>query len=169
VDAIHRSVDSDSVGFDDLSDEIKQIVLQNFRRVLRQSDVTLIDGKLPLHRAIIALGYDKKELFSGNVDARLIRETAAKYGFSVATHDTTLTRNGARLLEVKTKRNELAHGQISFEECGHNTAHDELIAIATETINYLEAVLSGVEQYVHERSYIGRKGDVGESANESVA
>lgn len=159
VDAIHRTVTADSVDFDDLRDELKQIVLHNFRRVLRQTDVSLIEGKLPLQRAIVALGYDKKELFSGNIDARLIRETADKYGFVVAAHDTDLTRDGARLLQVKTKRNELAHGQISFQECGQEIPHDELVAIAGETIGYLQAVLRGIEQYVDERSYVARSKD----------
>jgi hypothetical protein len=153
VDAIHRCVDSDTVGFDDLRDELKQIVLHNFRRVIRGADTALIAGDLPLHRAIVALGYDKKDLFSGNIDAKLIRETAQKYGFKVASHDTVVTRDGARLLQVKQKRNELAHGQISFEECGQEIAHDELVDIAHETVSYLQAVLEGIEGYVSQRAY----------------
>ena len=50
-------------------------------------------------------------------------------------------------------RNELAHGLVSFEDCGHNTAHDELVTIAGETIRYLEAVLEGIEQYVEQKLY----------------
>jgi hypothetical protein len=154
VDAIHRSVSAETVGFDELRGELKAIVLKHFRRAISNNNAKVLESTHPIQRAIIELGYDKKELFSGNVDAKLIRETATNYGFTIAAHDTAITRDGARLLQIKTKRNELAHGLISFEDCGHDISQDELTAIANETIAYLDAVLQGVHDYIQNKSYI---------------
>lgn len=170
VDAIHRSVSAETVGFDELRGELKAIVLKHFRRAITGDNAKVLESTHPIQRAIVELGYDKKELFSGNVDARLIRETATSYGFTIAPHDTSVTRDGARLLQIKTKRNELAHGLISFEDCGHEISQDELTAIANETIAYLDAVLQGVDDYIQNKSYIaGHAGAPASTAEPAAA
>lgn len=62
--------------------------------------------------------------------------------------------DGVRLLNVKTKRNELAHGGISFEDCGQDTSVDELVAIFDEIKIFIKAVLDGVSDYLSTRSYL---------------
>lgn len=153
IDAIHQIFSSEALSFDDLTKEVQQVVLKNFKSAAIEDNLTYTQSH-PIKIAILRTGYDKKNLFSGNVDARSIRDTAKMYGFDIAAHDTAESRDGRRLVNVKNKRNELAHGKISFEECGHETSHDELISIAKETIAYLKAVLDGVEEYVIERKYL---------------
>jgi len=153
VDAIHKCFLHDECGFDELTNEIKAIVLLNFKKALSSGGQHILDHDHPIQRSIVELGYDKKKLFSGNLDAKEIKETAERYGFRIAHHDLALSRGGARLLKVKEKRNELAHGRISFEDCGHETSLDELVEISKETEIYLGAVLSGIEDYIAQRSY----------------
>ena len=153
IDSIHQIFHSQSLGFDDLRTEVQRVILKNFRSA--SLDENFVANKMhPIQIAMIRMGYDKTNLFSGNVDARSIRDTAKIYGFGIAAHDTSVSKNGRRLLDVKNKRNQLAHGKISFEDCGHETSHDELIAIANETIAYLEAVLLGIEEYVTRQEYL---------------
>lgn len=153
IDAIHQSLKSDeNCCFDDLSTDFKRIILENFKKTTSNAN-SILDGDHPIHRSILDFGYDKKELFKGNIDARLIRTTAERYGFQIAEHDKSISRDGARLLNVKQKRNQLAHGSISFEECGHEISTDELIQISTETKIYLDATLKGVEEYIINRTY----------------
>jgi hypothetical protein len=64
-------------------------------------------------------------LFSGNIDAREIRETAKSYGFSDKT-DGMKTQNGNDLLKIKTNRNDLAHGDKSFSDVGKDASAEEL-------------------------------------------
>ena len=91
---------------------------------------------------------------SGNLDGRLIKDKAKEYGFQLADHDKAASRDGVRLLNVKTKRNELAHGGISFEDCGQDTSVDELVAIFDEIKIFIKAVLDGVSDYLSTRSYL---------------
>lgn len=153
IDSIHQIFHSQSLGFDDLRAEVQRVILKNFRSASLDEHV-IANKAHPIQIAMIRMGYDKTNLFSGNVDARSIRDTAKIYGFGIAAHDTSVSKDGRRLLDVKNKRNQLAHGKISFEDCGHETSHDELIAIATETIAYLEAVLLGIEEYVTGQEYL---------------
>ncbi len=159
IDAIHQIFTSEGLSFDDLTKEVQQVVLRNFKGAALEDNFTHTQSH-PIQMAILRAGYDKKNLFSGNVDARSIRDTAKIYGFDIAEHDTAESRDGSRLVNVKNKRNELAHGKISFEECGHETSHDELISIAKETIAYLKAVLSGVEEYAVQKKYLSELGNV---------
>lgn len=153
IDAIHQIFQAENLSFDDLRLEVQQLILKNFRAAALDENM-FSNRPHPIQIAMVRMGYDKMNLFSGNVDARSIRETAKIYGFGIAEHDTSVSRDGRRLLDVKTKRNQLAHGKISFEDCGHETSHDELIAIANETIAYLKAVLEGIEAYVTQRAYL---------------
>ncbi|MCE5181520.1 MAG: hypothetical protein LLG15_06960 [Betaproteobacteria bacterium] len=153
IDGIHQIFHSGNLSFDDLRAEVQQVILKDFRAA--SLDVNMISNRShPIQIAMLRMGYNKMSLFSGNVDARSIRDTAKIYGFDIAEHDTSVSRDGRRLLNVKEKRNQLAHGKISFEDCGHETSHDELIAIANETIAYLKAVLGGIEAYVTQRAYL---------------
>ena len=88
-----------------------------------------------------------KKIFSGNVDAKKIKEIADKYGFSHQT-DSKFTKNGAKLVTVKEKRNDLAHGEISFQECGKDYTIQDIIAIKNEVIKYLEEILNNIEQFL---------------------
>lgn len=155
IDGIHRSFLQDNeCDFDRLRDEIKKIVLSNFKKAIGRDEYSRGEYQThPIARSVMEWGYDKKSLFSGNLDGRTIKKEADRYGFSIAEHDLSATRDGARLLVVKTKRNELAHGQISFEECGQEISLDELMAISEETTIYLDAVLRGVEDYVESKAY----------------
>ncbi|OQX19705.1 MAG: hypothetical protein BWK75_05420, partial [Candidatus Altiarchaeales archaeon A3] len=55
--------------------------------------------------------------FSGNVNAKIIRDLATKFGFDSKVGDEN-EKAGADLEEIVIKRNYLAHGRMSFIECG---------------------------------------------------
>ena len=156
IDAIHQIFQKSDLSFSDLHQRIQSIVLKNFRNFSSNENLNTVILH-PIQKAILEAGYIKMNLFSGNVDAKRIRETAKDYGFEIAQHDTEASKDGNRLLNVKTKRNDLAHGKVSFEDCGHETSHDELISISKETIVYLTAVLKGIEDYIRNESYLAEK------------
>ncbi|MCH2055438.1 MAG: MAE_28990/MAE_18760 family HEPN-like nuclease [Thalassotalea sp.] len=96
---------------------------------------------------------NKNPLFSGNVDARKIREVAEIYGFSTETNQEE-TRNGASLVKIKTTRNELAHGADSFKDKGQQTSPDELKRMKEEVICYLRDMLINIEKYLTDKEYL---------------
>ncbi len=155
IDAIHQHIANERVGFDELKEDLRRIAIKGLRKALSSDTPTeLLNSAIPLSSALIWLGFDKKDLFSGNLDGRLIKDKAKEYGFQLADHDKAASRDGTRLLNVKTKRNELAHGGISFEDCGHDTSVDELVAIFDEIKIFIKAVLDGVSVYLSTRGYL---------------
>lgn len=155
IDAIHQHIAYEQVGFDELKEDVRRVAIKGLRKAaLSETPLELLDAAIPISSALIWLGFDKKSLFSGNLDGQLIKKKAKEYGFELANHDTAASRDGVRLLSIKTKRNELAHGGISFEDCGQNTSVDELVAIFDETKVFIKAVLDGISDYLLKKSYL---------------
>jgi hypothetical protein len=89
---------------------------------------------------------------SGNLDADTIRQVCRDHGI-VFTVDEGC-RGGVVLTDVKDKRNNLAHGTISFVECGRDYSLDELIKIRNETILFLTGLLDGMKTYYDNKKYL---------------
>lgn len=86
--------------------------------------------------------------FSGNVDVKLIRTEAVKYGITL-TVDREIHDKGAKCLtEVKTKRNDLAHGRTSFADSTKDCSVQELQGYKDGVLEYLGCVLSNIEECV---------------------
>ncbi|TNV11605.1 hypothetical protein FH968_22295 [Buttiauxella sp. B2] len=112
---------------------------------------TIFKTWLTAHKKLVDA--NKNPLFSGNVDARKIREVADKYGFSYDT-DEEKTRNGATLVSIKTARNSLAHGSESFRSKGQNASIDEIIKMKDEVFHYLNSILKNIEEYLDNKVYV---------------
>lgn len=54
---------------------------------------------------------------------------------------------------MKEKRNDLAHGTLSFAECGRDYSIDELWNIKEQTVLFLEGLLEGMKKYYDEKQY----------------
>lgn len=91
---------------------------------------------------------DHINLFSGNLDGRAISELLAKYGIgSLATPDR------AKLLDIKSKRNKIAHGEEMFKEACRNYTIAEMEAYQAACFNALESVLDQADDYITARRY----------------
>lgn len=102
---------------------------------------------------LLKIGFNREELFSGNIDSKLIRETAKKYGFSSQTNYENTT-NGEDLYLVKNNRNDLAHGIKSFAEVGNQKGADELIEIKNKVVQYLKEILTNIQVYIDNQEYL---------------
>jgi hypothetical protein len=58
---------------------------------------------------------------------------------------------------VKHLRNRLAHGTLSFEECGDGVAVSDLKDIRERTANYLREVIASFEKYVAEYQFVSQE------------
>ncbi len=89
---------------------------------------------------------------SGNLNAEKIRQICKDHGITYSIDASC--RGGAVLDDVKDKRNNLAHGTISFVECGRDYSIEALILIKNETITFLEGILRGMKDYCEDKSYL---------------
>ncbi|TWH63867.1 hypothetical protein LX59_03031 [Azomonas agilis] len=157
VDAIHKAIYEEKLNFNDLSDELKFIVLRYFNKATK--DFGSNGGDLigteahPIEHAILKFGYNREKIFSGNVDCTEIRETAKKYGFKSPDPNKNGREIARKLKEIKNRRNALAHGRQSFEDCGQYIASDSLEQSAHEIIVYLRLVIWSVSKYIRQEMY----------------
>ena len=90
---------------------------------------------------------------SGNLDADEIRKVCNGHG--IGFKPDSVCKGGGRLNDVKTKRNLLAHGTLSFSECGREYALADLIDIKKQTYVFLAGLLDGMQKYYDEDGYFG--------------
>ncbi|MBD1886527.1 MAE_28990/MAE_18760 family HEPN-like nuclease [Microcoleus vaginatus] len=148
--AIFDEFKNQAISFDQLKPEIKMIVLQNLKNRSPKKNHLQINQ---ISIDIITATFEREELFSGNVDARLIKEIAEKYGFSYQT-DFAKTKNGQNLVVIKRNRNDLAHGIKSFEDVGRDKTIEELLEIKDEVIEYLRQILENIKTYLDNQEYL---------------
>ncbi|RXS93979.1 MAE_28990/MAE_18760 family HEPN-like nuclease [Acinetobacter junii] len=139
---------------DNLIDDLKVLVFRGIQ-TSTQENLNLFKNSLTLdfRNSIFQICFDKlkiKKMFSGNLDARKIREFAQDHGISL----TLLAEcnHGGRLNEIKTTRNDLAHGSASFSSKGEVSA-ETLEALCKETGYYLKSVIISIDDFLKNQKY----------------
>jgi len=85
--------------------------------------------------------------FSGNLDARKIKEIAKNYGFN-SPNDCN------ELFVIKNARNHLAHGEKTFSTIGGEKPITELIEIKEKVVFYLKQLLQNISSFIDDRGYL---------------
>ena len=150
IEGIFDELNKKEVSFDLMRNEIKRIIIKNIKN--NKSDSLIISIKR-IAVDIISASFDKGKLFSGNLDAKKIKETAKMYGFSCKTNSRK-TRDGIDLITIKNHRNDLAHGFKSFKEVGKDISADELLEIKKKVVSYLKEILQNIEEYLANEEYL---------------
>ncbi|WJT04740.1 MAE_28990/MAE_18760 family HEPN-like nuclease [Leclercia adecarboxylata] len=145
IEAIFEELASKNVSFDLCRLEIKKIVLNNLKNNHNNEIVMNINS---LAIDIISKTFKKESIFSGNVDAKIIRKVASDYGFMPPSGD------GRDLLTIKSSRNDLAHGSKSFSEVGRDFSMESIIEIKDKVIAYLQSMLQNVAGYINNKHYL---------------
>lgn len=150
VEAIHDRILTDQETFDRLIPCLRKEAVRRFKK---HAKVDLYHGLLPsFPSAFVAVAMTESTDFSGNVDARIIRELGVTYGFSCVVPQETW--NGADLVTIKGVRNDLSHGRKTFEEVGRDYPSTELIAMSRRALPYMRYILENVSQYLTEKHYL---------------
>ncbi|MEM7725039.1 MAG: MAE_28990/MAE_18760 family HEPN-like nuclease [Cyanobacteria bacterium P01_A01_bin.45] len=151
IEAIFDDMRSQNISFDDLREEIKKIVIENFKK--NKSSDKLLNNISNIALDIISVSFDEEKIFSGNIDAKRIKNTAKDYGFSYKTN-AQKTQNGDDLLKIKENRKNLSHGFKSFAEVGKDATADELLKIKKRVICYLREISQNIESYISNKEYL---------------
>ncbi|WGE33632.1 MAE_28990/MAE_18760 family HEPN-like nuclease [Actinobacillus genomosp. 1] len=93
----------------------------------------------------------KGSLFSGNVDSRRICQELKKYGINI-----TLPEGKEYLLKIKTLRNNLAHGNLSFKDATRNTTNNELLSWMKAIQAVFEQVIFEVKNFIKNKMYLDK-------------
>lgn len=148
IEAIYLDIISKEIDYHSIRSNIQREIIGNIKRNISTDDFIVQIQDIAMD---IITQYPKK-IFSGNVDAQEIRDIANRYGFSYTTN-ARVTKNGAYLVTVKNKRNALAHGDISFQECGKEYTIQQMVEIKDEVLQYLKEILYNIEQFLLNEGY----------------
>ena len=88
---------------------------------------------------------------SGSLDFRKIKEIFKGHGCQL--DDSKREDVGESFLIVKSKRNLLAHGNISFSSCGSNYLLSELDKFQKDIVSYMEDVVYRTCNYIRNKKY----------------
>jgi MAE_28990/MAE_18760-like HEPN len=140
-------LNTEGIEFDQLINDLRTLVWKNAKRPAAEKLLPLINK---LSKDVIHASFDKEAIFSGNVDARKIRDSLREIGLPPV--KLPADRNNT-LLAIKTARNQLAHGYLSFGEVGRNATATQLEASFVVVEKQLNYVLQKVEAYLTSKAY----------------
>ena len=89
---------------------------------------------------------------SGNINTEKIRTMAKSCGFNPFVSPEK-EKAGVDLDAIKVKRNHLAHGRITFAECGKVYSVKEMCKYKDNAILYLDGILENIEAYIKAKQF----------------
>ena len=155
---IHSEINTKEVSYNSLSKEIKDLALIYFykhkeKRSNIHDSIEVLHHTVDLIRGegVFNVPYselaENYQLYSGNLDAKSIRKVMKKYGIIISEDF------GQKIKKIKDGRNQLSHGNISFEEFGRNIVLNTLNEYLLDVENLLTEVINKTSQYLEEEKY----------------
>ncbi|MCI5181695.1 MAG: hypothetical protein D3921_04115 [Candidatus Electrothrix sp. AW1] len=151
---IYDEIQDSNINFEMLSKRLKKIWIKQemnkfkegtFKHdTLRHQVMNIAESVLTRESIVLSKEYLD---FSGNLDAKKIRELSEKIGFGKP-------KNGRNLVTIKNKRNRLAHGEATFSEIGRDYTVGDLSDFKKETIEFLDEVILKIEHFISHKKYI---------------
>lgn len=163
INAVHETIQEEKLSLTDLSENLHKVILSSFQKGLTESKIVEFASQNKDPRdSFLNLGYDKKRLFSGNIDYEVIAKFCKKYGVKLSVYkikkgdepEKPLTWNKDVIENIRRKRNSLAHGSESFVECGQNMPVDTMNNNLDNVFAVLMAVFNGLNNFLNDNKYL---------------
>ncbi|RDB07490.1 MAE_28990/MAE_18760 family HEPN-like nuclease [Runella aurantiaca] len=155
IEFIHITINNESIKYQEAIDEIQKIwILYKHRNFKEHGSDRIHEIMNLIIEEVIDVEYDKfikknkSNDLSGNVDALKVRNLSNKYKF-----EENRRVAGARLVRIKSLRNNLAHGNVTFVDCGKDYVHSDLLIFKKETNLFLKEFLTKIEKYIFTKAY----------------
>ncbi len=147
LNAIYDAIQDESLIFGNVSDDIKNM-WRNYLKRKNLPEKTKNDNDI----INMAIRFDSLAInISGSLDFRKIQEVFSKHGCLLdnSSRDTI----AQSFLVVKNKRNLLAHGNISFSECGAHYLLSDLQKYKDHIVDYMQDVVNKTCDYIANKAY----------------
>lgn len=109
----------------------------------KNKDNSIIEGYIAYQDKV------SKGEISGNVDLSVLTQLSMKYDF-ILPHDDVANE----LSIIKNKRNQLAHGEITFAEAGQEKSIEELMDMKSRITNYFNTLMQNIKGYIDNEEFI---------------
>ena len=134
-----------------LNDELQDTYFKYHHKLIVNTINSKSLKKFYNDKKVTAVTYDdickRMRLFSGNLDAKAIREHSKK---RIGINSIPM-REELNLLKVKQLRNKLAHGEITFEEAARDITLVEMQDIIKDCIRFMEKVIAKYEEFFEKK------------------
>jgi hypothetical protein len=155
IEFIHITINNEGIKYSEAIDEIQKIWISYKHQNFKEHGADRIHATMNLIiEEVIDVEYDKfvqknkSNDLSGNVDALKVRNLSNRYKF-----EENRRVAGARLVRIKSLRNNLAHGNVTFVDCGKDYVYSDLVIFKRETYLFLKEFLTKVEKYTFTKAY----------------
>lgn len=143
----YDSIADDELTFAELSDEMRAMWKDYLKRTsnpnFQKSDTELMDMTIRFESLAINI--------SGSLDMRKIIDVFSKHGCRL--EEINRNKYSNSFLVVKNKRNNLAHGNISFSECGSNYMISDLKKFKEDILTVLQELVNQAKEYISNKRY----------------
>lgn len=157
ISKIHDEIIRNNISFFDLNSDIRNTVIMYYSNVVEKMN---FKNSAPHIQEIflllanskkMALTYEKLSefysLYSGNLDSREAKKVFRHYGIIILKDETSLKT-------IKDGRNQLAHGELTFEEYGRTLTIQQLNDLKEKVFIYFDNLISQVKEYIENRNYL---------------
>jgi len=155
---VHDVIIHDGVKYYDLSKQIRNLMIVYYSRNREKNNsvhgsIDVIHNTIDFINGVnvFNLTYSNMikfyNLYSGNLDAKQVRRVFEKYGIIIT------SSIGSSLKDIKSGRNSLAHGDISFEDYGRDLVISNLERNLLDVEGFLNEVISMTESFLAEKKY----------------
>ena len=159
IDSIYDEIRIQKLSYIDVNESIKQLwkrtILKavndpsaNFKTFLKKND-EIID--YIIERRTLSLN-SRDSLPAGNLDGYKIKETFDNHGVQVSSRSQYFRPDVFE--NIKQKRNDLAHGTVSFVEAVHNDSLADLESKTNIIFGFLDELMETVKKYIETREYM---------------
>lgn len=152
ITEIYDQISTKNKKYNEVIDEIRKIwITENYKNFKGKNTDFIFETIGKMAQDVISIKFSPDKIISGNIDGRKVRDFAVQYGFSEKTHHAA--KNGVKLHQVKTQRNALAHGALSFKECGRQYTYEDLLDTKKQVIIYLRGIIRNIDNYLKADMY----------------
>lgn len=117
INSIHQDLIDNNIKHHELNSKL----YKKFLKEINDKDIDFLSDDYSetntINEKLVVLRRDRQRIFNGNVDCREAKCMSEIYGFNIPSNRRWLAGD---ILYIKNKRNELAHGAISFSDHGQD-------------------------------------------------
>jgi hypothetical protein len=157
LNEIHDSIKTSNTNYSDLNNELKVLLITYYYLIHTKknnihhsaSDIIKLIGLISENNSFDLVYSDMIKyysLYSGNIDSKELCKIFNKYGVN-------LNIQYNELKKIKDERNKLAHGIVSFEECGRDLSLQYINTLKEKTYLCLDEVITKIEEYIVHECY----------------
>ncbi len=153
--SILEKVIEDKIDYKNLSETIKKVWQEHqawiykdykkdgFVEIIKNTIYSVFQESVKFKKDFV----NKKQM-NGNVDREKIQKMSELYGFELPTQ-----QGIHKFDDVKRNRNDLAHGNLTFSECGKNASVEELISLKNKIVELMKGILENINKFIIDGKY----------------